>query len=124
MELPEFTEALGHLSADDLHRVASALDAHSESVAGEVDAWRVTLTIDRALRRAHRTRVAARAASEASHAVRRAATAQGIRLPNAEVTHVARAAAEVARGIVAGPEAAADVRFLLSDWAGLVVAFA
>jgi hypothetical protein len=124
MELPEFTEALGQLSADDLHRVASALEAHSESVAGEVDAWRVTLSIDRALRRAHRTRVAARVASAASHAVLRAAAAQGIRLPNAEVTHVARAAAEVARGMVAGPEAAAEVRFLLNDWARLVAAFA
>jgi hypothetical protein len=117
MELGEFTQALGSLSVDDLHRVTAALDARSASAAGEVDAWRATLGIDRALRRAHLVRVAARAASDASHAVQRAAAAWGLRLPDAEVTHVARAAAEVARGLVAGPDAAGEVRHLLCDWA-------
>jgi hypothetical protein len=120
MELSEFTEALGRLTAADLHQVAMALDAHNDSAAAEVDAWRVTLTIDRALRRAHRTRVAARAASNATHAVLRAATAQGIGLPDAEVTHVARAAAEVARGMIAGPDAADEVSLLLSQWTVVV----
>jgi len=120
VEIKSFTSALGHMSADDLHEVAGALHTHSGSAADEVDAWRITITIDRALRRAHRGRVAARAASDASHAVLRAAEAQGIALPDAEVTHVARAAAELARGMVAGPDAADEVRLLLGSWAPLV----
>jgi hypothetical protein len=124
MELQEFTTALGGMSAADLHEVSAVLHAHSESAADEVDAWRVTITIDKALRRAHRTRVAARAASLASHAVLHAAEAQGIALPDDEVTHVARAAAEVARGMVAGPDAASELRLLLGHWTLLVGAAA
>jgi hypothetical protein len=120
VEIKSFTTALGRMSATDLHEVAGALHAHTASAADEVDAWRVTLTIDRALRRAHRARVAARAASDASHAVLRAAESQGIELPDAEVTHVARAAAELARGMVAGPEAADEVQLLLGSWAPLL----
>ena len=37
-------------------------------------------------------------------------------LPDADVTHVARAAAEVARGIVAGDDVAAEVSRLLEHW--------
>jgi len=124
MELEEFTKALGRMSAVDLHEVAAVLHTHSESAADEVDAWRVTITIDTALRRARLTRVAARAASSATHAVLHAAESQGIALPAAEVTYVARAAAEVARGIVAGPEAAGEVRMLIGHWAPLVGAAA
>ena len=120
MELEEFTTALGRMSAIDLHEVAVVLHAHTESAGDEVDAWRVTIAIDRALRRAHLTRVAARAASNASHAVLHAAETQGISLPDDEVTHVARAAAEVARGIVAGPEAEVEVKTLLTSWPPLV----
>ena len=116
MKLQEFTAALAHISAGDIHQVASALDAEV-SVADEVDAWRATLTIDRALRRAHRSRDAARAASQVSHTVINVAESRGIKLPDAEVTHVARAAAEVARGIVAGPDAEGEVRVLLTRWA-------
>ena len=64
--------------------------------------------------------MAARAASAVTHTVLQIAAAQGIRLPDEEVTHVARAAAEVARGLVAGDEARAEVRTLLVDWAPLV----
>jgi hypothetical protein len=120
VEIKSFTSALGRMSAADLNEVAAALHTHTGSAADEVDAWRITITIDRALRRAHRARVAAHAASDASHAVLRAAEAQGITLPDAAVTHVARAAAEVARGMVAGPDAADEVRLLLGPWTTLV----
>lgn len=120
MDLKDLTTTLGRMSVTDLHEVAAALDAHAASAAGELDAWRVTISIDRVLRRSHRTRVAAHAASDASHAVLRAAEAHGIALPDAEVTHVARAAAELARGVVAGPEAVDEVRQLLDSWAPLV----
>jgi hypothetical protein len=121
MDVGEFTQALERLTADDVHRIASTLTSnHADSAADEVEAWRVTLTIDRVLRRTHRTRVAARVASTVTHTVLQIAAAQGIRLPDEEVTHVARAAAEVARGLVAGDEARAEVRMLLVDWAPLV----
>lgn len=122
MELAEFTQALEDLTAADVHRIAALLDAHAESAADEVEAWRVTLTIDRVLRRTHQTRVAARAASTVTHTVLKVAARQGISLPDAEVTHVARAAAEIARGLVAGNEVGSEVRALLVDWSPVVAA--
>ena len=121
MDVDEFAQALERLTADDVHRIAATLtNNHADSAADEVEAWRVTLTIDRVLRRTHRTRIAARAASTVTHTVLQIAAAQGIRLPDEEVTHVARAAAEVARGLVAGDDARLEVRMLLVDWAPLV----
>ncbi len=121
MDVAEFSRALKRLTSEDVHRIASTLTTnHSDSAADEVEAWRVTLTIDRVLRRTHRTRLAARAASSITHTVLQIAAAQGIRLPDEEVTHVARAAAEVARGLVAGDDVRAEVGALLVDWSPLV----
>ena len=50
------------------------------------------------------------------------AAQQGIALPDAEVTHVARAAAEIARGLVAGDEVSNEVQALLVDWSPVVAA--
>ena len=120
MDVGEFSRALESLTAEDVHRIAATLTSnHSDSAADEVEAWRVTLTIDRVLRRTHRTRLAARAASSITHTVLQIAAAQGIRLPDEEVTHVARAAAEVARGLIAGDEVRAEVGALLVDWSPL-----
>jgi len=120
MDVAEFSRALEGLTADDVHRIAATLTSnHSDSAADEVEAWRVTLTIDRVLRRTHRTRLAARAASSITHTVLQIAAAQGIRLPDEEVTHVARAAAEVARGLIAGDDVRAEVGALLVDWSPL-----
>jgi hypothetical protein len=121
MDVGEFSRALERLTAEDVHRIAATLtNNHSDSAADEVEAWRVTLTIDRVLRRTHRTRLAARAASSITHTVLQIAAAQGIRLPDEEVTHVARAAAEVARGLVAGDDVRAEVGTLLVDWSPVV----
>jgi hypothetical protein len=120
MELAAFTTALSRLSQPDVRRVASSLAAHSDSAAGEVDAWRATLGIDRALRRCHRSRDAAHAALAATHAVQGAAAADGVALPDHDVTLVARAAAEIARGIVAGELAEDDVRMLLKHFGPLL----
>ena len=123
MDVGEFSRALESLTAEDVHRIAATLtNNHSDNAADEVEAWRVTLTIDRVLRRTHRTRLAARAASSITHTVLQIAAAQGIRLPDEEVTHVARAAAEVARGLVAGDDVRAEVGTLLVDWSPLVAA--
>jgi hypothetical protein len=121
MDVGEFSRALEGLTAEDVHRIAATLtNNHSDNAADEVEAWRVTLTIDRVLRRTHRTRLAARAASSITHTVLQIAAAQGIRLPDEEVTHVARAAAEVARGLIAGDDVRAEVGTLLVDWSPLV----
>ncbi len=121
MDVGEFSRALESLTAEDVHRIAATLtNNHSDNAADEVEAWRVTLTIDRVLRRTHRTRLAARAASSITHTVLQIAAAQGIRLPDEEVTHVARAAAEVARGLIAGDDVRAEVGALLVDWSPLV----
>jgi hypothetical protein len=121
MDVGEFSRALESLTAEDVHRIAATLtNNHSENAADEVEAWRVTLTIDRVLRRTHRTRLAARAASSITHTVLQIAAAQGFRLPDEEVTHVARAAAEVARGLIAGDDVRAEVGALLVDWSPLV----
>jgi hypothetical protein len=123
MDVGEFSRALESLTAEDVHRIAATLtNNHSDNAADEVEAWRVTLTIDRVLRRTHRTRLAARAASSITHTVLQIAAAQGIRLPDEEVTHVARAAAEVARGLIAGDDVRAEVETLLADWSPLVAA--
>jgi hypothetical protein len=114
MDLTEFTEALRHLTVDDIHRVAKSLA--SDTVGDEVDAWHATIAIDRALRHSHRARQAGRAAWDAAQTVQRAAEAQDMELPNVDVTHVARAAAEIARGMVAGDEVAREVQHLLQHW--------
>jgi hypothetical protein len=120
VDVDALTTALDMLSDSDLRRVAVGLRDHTDSAAGELDAWRATIDIDRTLRARRRTRDAAHAAARASHAVQVAAAAHGISLPDADVTIVARAAAEVARALVAGADVSADVRHLVTDWEHLV----
>ena len=119
MDLTEFHAALTQLSVDDIHHVARSLA--SDTAGDEVDAWRATIAIDRALRHSHRTRHAARAAWDAAQTVQRAAEAQGMNLPDVDVTHVARAAAEVARGMTAGDDCVLEVHQLLQHWFPVLV---
>ena len=114
MDLTEFHAALKHLTVDDIRHVARSLA--SDTAGDEVDAWHATIAIDRALRHSHRSRHAARAAWDAAQIVQRAAEEQGVTLPDIDVTHVARAAAEVARGMVAGDECILEVAQLLQHW--------
>jgi hypothetical protein len=112
-----FSDALRQMTAVDLRSIAAAL--HDDSTGDEVDGWRATIAIDRALRHAHRAREAAHAAWAAAQAVQHAAEADGLALPDPEVTRVARAAAEIARGLVAGSEVQAEVDRLLAQWTPL-----
>jgi hypothetical protein len=116
VQLAAFTQTAGRLTPTELRTLAAALAVHASTVADEAEAWHATLAIDRALRRSHRTRVAARAARDTSHAVLAAAIAHAVPLPDDDVTRVARAAAEIARGMVAGPEAVEAVEALLTPW--------
>jgi len=110
----EFTEVLRRLCIGDIRAIAASLE--TDTAGDEVDLWRATIAIDRALRHSHRTRLAAHAAWDAAQSVQRAAEAQGVELPDRDVTRVARAAAEIARGIVAGDEVAAELGRLLQHW--------
>jgi hypothetical protein len=118
MDLLELGEIVGRLGRADVARIASSQTC--DSAGDEVDAWRATLAIDRELVRLGRRRDGARAASQAASAVQRAATDLGIPLPDHDVTQVARAAAELARAIVAGREVEEQLRQLLGHWAPLV----
>jgi hypothetical protein len=113
--LPRFLDALEALTRDDLRRIAASLE--SESLTDEVDWWRATIAIDKVLRHSRCSRQAARAAGDAARAVQDAAVRSGVALPDAAVTRVARAAADVARGLAAGPPARPIVRLLLEHWA-------
>ncbi len=114
MTLTEFHAALRRLSVDDIHRVARSL---ADDTAGdEVDAWRATIAIDRALRHSHRTRHAAQAAWDAAQTVQRVAEERGVDLPDVDVTPVARAAAEIARGLTVGDDVVVEVNQLLQHW--------
>lgn len=116
MDVAEFTRVLGHMTADDLHEVAGAIALAHASVADDLSWWEATMEIERTLRGLHRKREAAMAALLAARAVQSAADAAGLVLPDQEVTKVARAAADVARGLAAGPGALEAVRRLLLCW--------
>ena len=109
-----FIAALGRLRATDLRHLARSLA--SDSLTDEVDWWRATIAIDKVLRHTRQSREAAHIASLAAHAVQHAATVAGIDLPDDDVTRVARAAADVARGLAAGRGARPVVRLLLEHW--------
>jgi hypothetical protein len=119
MAVTDFERALGRLTIDDIRSIARSLEA--DTAGDEVDAWRATIAIDRALRHTHRSRQAAKSAWDAAQVVQRVAVAHGVELPDPDVTHVARAAAEVARGLIAGEDVAAEVSRLLLHWFPLVV---
>jgi hypothetical protein len=116
VQLETFVGALRRLSGDDLRAVACAIDDQHQTVADEVAAWEDVMCIDDALRRAGRSRVAARAAHEAVQAVRHAADASDLEIPSAVVIRIAREAALLARALVAGTGADPAVRHLSRIW--------
>jgi hypothetical protein len=117
MELGSFTETLRDLSADDIRSLAAELASVDRSVDDEISAMRAVIAIDAALRGVRLRGLAANAARGAAEAVVGAARRRGMALPDDDVTRVARAAAVLARGIVAGPAAHDDVRLLAQAWA-------
>jgi hypothetical protein len=120
MELEDFTRVIARMSTDDIHRVAAEIDAHRTSAADDLAWWAATIEIDRSIRTNGCSRVAAMGALAASRAVQAVAATAGVPLPDAEVTTVARAAAEVARGIAAHADGALGV--LLASWRPVFVA--
>lgn len=116
MELSEFTRALEGMSAGDIHAVAAGLEAFTQSANDEVATWQAILCVDRALRRARRTREAACAAQRAARAVQCAATHAAMALPDDDVTRVARAASDVARGLLIHDELAPAAAGVIDSW--------
>src|SRR5437660_8628934 len=105
MDLSSFTGGLSKLSQSDIRLVAKCVDATTRTPEDEVAWWRATIVVDRILKRTGRSRLAAAASQSAADAVKQAAGTAGIALPDTDVTKVARAAACVARALVAGPSA-------------------
>ncbi|MGZ4803903.1 MAG: hypothetical protein ACXV9P_14970 [Acidimicrobiia bacterium] len=124
MQLEGFVNALKHLDGDDIRAVACAIDEHHQTVADEVAAWEAVMCIDEALREASRSRIAARAAHEAVQAVRAAAEASDIEIPDAMVIRVAREAALLARALVAGTGADPAIAHLSRIWGSVSTAAA
>jgi|HubBroStandDraft_6_1064221.scaffolds.fasta_scaffold849295_1 hypothetical protein len=119
LELDGFISWLRHLDAAAITAAAAELDEAASSAAGEVDWWRATVEIDRLLRARHAGRRAGVAANQAAAAVTAAARAAGMAMPDPRVTAVARAAADVARGLLVNAAAVDD---LLRGCRGLAAA--
>ena len=109
MDIDRFIQMLEELDADSIAATAAELQESTASAAGEVSWWRATVAIDRQLRARRAGRQAAHAANRASTSVLRAAARCGINLPDDRVTSVARAAADVARGLAVGSAATDDL---------------
>ena len=100
MDVDIFGRALTELSFDDVRSIAADLRAASTSTADEIAHTRAMLMIEQSLRRAHRLHDAATVALECATNVQSVAERAGVELPNDDVTLVARAAAQLARGLV------------------------
>lgn len=120
MDVAGFTQLLRRLTPADFRIIGAALEVDGSSAADEVEAWRLTITIDRTLRKLRRSRNAAHAASTATHTVIAAARIDLTDLPEHTVTLVARAAAEVARALTAGEEAHYEAEALLVPFSSLM----
>jgi hypothetical protein len=101
VDVVAFGQALTELSVDDIRAVSRDLCEASDSIADEIALTRSVLLIEQTLRRTHRLQNAAAAALAAATAVQEAAQRARMTLPDSDVTRVARAAAQLARALVA-----------------------
>ena len=108
MDIAVFGQALVELSVDDLRSIAVDLHAARASTADEIAGTRAMLTIEQTLRRAHRLHDAAAAALAAATKVQSVAQRADIPMPDSDVTCVARAAAQLARGLIVGDHPGVD----------------
>jgi len=119
MDTGTFARGLREMSPTDIHAVAAGLEAWHQTVQHEVAAWRLTMSIDRTLRRMRCARAGSAAAQRAQRAVLCAASHAAGKLPEAEVTLVARTAGDVARGLVVREALPTDAADLLEGWVAL-----
>ena len=95
-----FGRALGDLTITDIRSISADLTFAVASPADEVAATRSVMIIEQTLRRTHRLHNAAAAALATATAVQEVAHRAHVDLPDNDVTRVARAAAQLARGLV------------------------
>lgn len=109
MELEVFIGLAAGLTPTELTATAEGLESASATAAGEVARWHAIVEIERCLRRHRVGRTAGLAAHRAAEAVLGAARDGGLELADRNVIAVARAAGDVARGLVAGNAALVGV---------------
>jgi hypothetical protein len=102
VDVVAFGQSLAGLSVEDIRSIAADLADACASPADEVASTRATLVIEQTLRRTHRLQDAAAAALVVATSVQDVAHRAHVNLPDDDVTRVARAAAQLARGLVAG----------------------
>jgi hypothetical protein len=121
VDLVAFGRALSELSVEDIRIIAHDLAAACDSTADEIATTRSVLVIEQTLRRQHRLHNAAVAALTAATTVQDVAERARVELPDDDVTRVARAAAQFARGLVAADTAVVDdaLHVLGKGWARL-----
>jgi hypothetical protein len=118
VELLAFERALADLSVPEIRLIALDLVSANECTADEVARTRSVLVIEQTLRRTHRLHSAASAALEAATTVQEVAERGKVSLPDDDVTRVARAAAQLARGLIIGDAPGVDdaLRVLGRGW--------
>ncbi len=116
MELAEFLGACSRLNGHDIELIDAALLRRMHSPGDEIDAWMVTMAIEKSLRNQKLSRHAAQIASQTSSVIHAAAKRAGFPENNPCIVRIARAASEIVRGKVAGVEAEVEVKFLMREW--------
>jgi hypothetical protein len=119
MEAADFAERLSRLTGSEIAALADVLRHEHDTVDAEVSWWRATIAVGADLKRHHRSREAGLAAHDASAAVVQAAEHASTDVTKDDVTMVARAAADVARVLVADHDhdvPAATMAILLAPW--------
>jgi hypothetical protein len=116
VELEAFALALQGLTADDIRAIAADLALLVGSPADQAAATKAVLVIEQSLHRLRRCGSAGLTAHACAQAVLTAAERAGIALPDRDVTRVARSAATLSRGLVAGMAGAQSVQFLAAGW--------
>jgi hypothetical protein len=109
VDLVVFGQALTGLTLADIRAIAFDLHEVCVSTADEIANTRSMLMIEQTLRRKHRLHDAALAALSAATNVQEVALQAEIELPDKDVTRVARAAAQLARGMVVGDHPGIDL---------------
>lgn len=118
----DFTESLLTLRLIEIRAIASDLESLVESPADEISLTRAVLAIESAVREQACGTFAAVAAQQASDTVVRAAERSGVEMPDMDVARVARAAAQIARGLVVGESVRAHTELLAVGFRGVTPA--
>jgi hypothetical protein len=129
-----FVARASTLTVEEIREINGSIRRTADTADGEVAWWKATVTVSCSLRRMHRSREAGLAAHRAVAAVQAAAARAGLGTADRDaVTTVARAAAEVARALVAeagvaagggAVDACSAARTLLAPWTHRPVAAA